>query len=519
VSDDQLVQRITEQSAFRNSQGEFVRARFETALQRAGLTEQDYTELLRTDVHRRQLLTAATSGIAAPDYLAETLYKYRNERRVAKYAVIEDSDFNAGDPAQSDLRRYYENHDEPFMAPPYREVTLIHLTSDQLRAEVKVSEDELREAYEARRDEFDTPQRRRLRQIVFDSRDGAETAMTRLRQGAAIDAVAEDMQGGSVVDLGTTTRDGLLPALTEPAFEAAEGEVVGPIETSLGFHVVEVAEVLPGETRSFEDVRDQLREDLAQDRAVDALVSLANNLDDELATGASLEEAARALGLDTRKIPAVDRQGRNRDGEPIEGLPERSTFTEAVFNTDPGEQSLLRETGDGEYFVVRVDSVIEPQKRPFADVREQVAERWRADQLRSAAREAAKSLRSSLDAGDAFEQAAKLLGVEVQTTQPLARSGNSNAAPAAQALAGSLFDTEAGNTVTAEIDRGVVVAKLTEVQVPDPDESQQQLTQLRGSVAQALERDVFQQFVNALRERYTVRINQSQLDTILNRMN
>ncbi len=210
VGEDQLLERITEQQAFQNDQGEFVRARFETALQRSGMSEQDYTELLRTDIHRQNLLGMVVGGATAPDFLAENLFQYRNERRVARYALVADSDFKVAEPTNAALRDYYEAHDQPFMAPPYRELTLIHLTSDQLVSEVKVNEDELRKAYERRKAEFTKPARRDLRQIVFNEKAKAEQAVERLRGGADLATVAQDLTGQSPVDLGTTTRSDLL---------------------------------------------------------------------------------------------------------------------------------------------------------------------------------------------------------------------------------------------------------------------------------------------------------------------
>jgi peptidyl-prolyl cis-trans isomerase D len=515
VGKQQLLEQITEQQAFQNSQGEFVRARFETALQRSGMTEDDYTELLRTDIHRQNLLAMVTSGIKAPAFMAESLFKYQNERRVGRYAVVADESFRAGEPSESDLRSFYENNDAPFMAPPYREVTLIHLTPAQFTAEVKVTESELRQAYERRKGEFTKAETRHLKQIVFNERAKAAQAAERLRGGAGIDTVAKDLTGSAAVDLGPTKRGDLLEGLREPVFSVEGQSVVGPVESGLGWHVVEIGKVEAGNVKPFDAVRDQLRQDLAEERAVDTLVSIANNLDDQLASGASLEEAASNLGLETRRIAAIDQQGRNRQGEPVPDLPQKQTFLETVFNTERGNTSLLKETQAGGYFVVRVDSVTPEQKRPFSAVEAKVAEQWTQAQRRREAREAAEKLRDSIKSGTDFAQAAKLVGVEVQTTQPLARQGNENASAAEKALAGALFQAEPGGAVMTDIDRGVVVGELTEVRTPTPRENQQQLARIEQQVQQGLRGAMLQQYVNALRQRYQLQINQAQMDRVL----
>jgi peptidyl-prolyl cis-trans isomerase D len=518
VSDKQLAERITRQQAFQNSQGQFVRARFEAALQRARISEAEYTDLLRTDVHRQQLLDTAATGVAVPNRLADLLFRYRNERRVAAYTVLRDADFNPGEASEADLRAYYEAHDDPFMAPAYREVTFLHIDPASLRDEVQVSEADLREAYANRQHEFQKPERRSLRQIVFNSREKAAEARETLRTGGDFAAVAEEMTGAAPVDLGSNTRDDLLPALAEPAFAAEDGGLAGPVETALGWHLIQVTGIESGESKSFEALRDTLKEDLVRERAVDTAVSLANNLDEVLASGARLEEAADTLGLATRHVPAIDQNGRNTAGEQIEKLPAGDGFVETVFDTEQGQQSLLEDTPNGGYFVLRVDSVTPTAKRGFEAVRETVRSEWRAAQRRDKARKAAETIRQAVADGSDFTQAAKLIGVEVQTTPALRRSGNQEAPAAARALAGPLFNTPKGGVATTEIGEGMVIGEVTEIRAPAAENAGSQVAQVAQQTRQALQNDMIQQFVNGLRQRYDLRINQSQRDRILNQM-
>lgn len=518
VSDKQLARRITEQQAFQNSQGQFVRARFETALQRARISEAEYTNLLRTDVLRQQIIDTPATGVAVPDRLAELLFRYRNERRVAAYTVLRDADFDPDTVSDADLREYYEAHDAPFMAPAYREVTFIHIDPTPLRDEIQVSEADLREAYANRKHEFQKPERRALRQIVFDSREKAAEAREQLRTGTGFQAVAEEMTSAAPVDLGRTTRENLLPALAAPAFEAEKGGLAGPVETALGWHLIQVTDVESGETKDFEALRDTLKQDLVRERAVDTAVSIANNLDEVLASGARLEEAADTLGLTPRHLPAIDQNGRNAAGEDIETLPAGSSFVETVFDTEQGQQSLLEDTPNGGYFVLRVDSVTPSAKRDFEAVSETVRAEWRAAQRRDKARKAAETIRQAVEDGSDFTQAANLVGVEVQTTPPLRRSGNQDAPAAARALADPLFNTQKGGVATTETDEGMVIGEVTEIRAPVAENAGSQVGQVARQTRQALQSDMVQQFVNALRQRYELRINQSQRDRILNQM-
>lgn len=517
VSDDQLVRRISQQQAFYDAQGQFSRARFEQVLRMSGLTEADYVKLLRADVHRQQLVSAVTGGVAVPDTLAELLYRYRHERRLADYVVLPDDSFEVASPTDSALRSYYQENQDAFMAPEFREVSLIHLTAEQLVDEVRVGEDELRQAYESRREQFEQPERRRIRQIVLDSESAARRAVGMLQEGRTLDAVAQEISGGTAIDLGLNRRDELLPGLADEAFALEPGAVSAPVETTLGWHVLKVAEVVPPETRSFEEVRDQLRQDLARDKAIDSLVSLANSLDDELAGGASLEQAADTLGLQTRHIPAVSREGNAPDGEPVGDLPGNGEFLQLAFETPQGQQSLLEETEAGGYFVLRVDGVTPPQPRPFEAVTEEVRQRYLQDQRREKARAAAEEIRKAVDGGESLKAVAAERGLDVRTTQPLRRNQNPGASPAGQAMAGQLFDLEKNGTAVVATQDAMVVARLSEVRTPEPDSAAQQMSGLRQDLQAGIQNDMLTQFVEALRTRHEVRVYQDRLDQVLNR--
>lgn len=516
VSDEQVVQRLRQQEAFQSA-GSFNRQLFEQTLRQSGLSENRYIELLRSDIDRQHLAFAATGGLQVPGGLAEALYRYQNEQRIADFVTLPPDSFQVAEPDEATLREYYDANSQAFMAPEYRELTLIHMQAQDLIEEVSVSEQALREAYESRQGEFGQPGRREVRQVVFDTREQAQKAVALVNEGRTFEAVTEELTGRAPVDLGTNTRDELLPALVEPTFQLAEGAVSQPIESSLGWHVVQVTGVQEGKTPSFDEVRDQIRQDLAMDQAVDSLVQLANTLDDELAGGATLEEAASTVGMPVRRIEQISREGNAPNGEPVQDLPQKDEFLPVAFQTQQGQQSLLTETPQGGYFVLRVDSVTPSQVRPFEEVRDQVLSEYRADQRAQKAEAAAEEMAKAVDGGAALAELAGQRGLQVAQTQPLTRSGNQQASPEGRAVASQLFEIEPGQAVTSGVQNGVVVARLSEVRPAQPEENQDAVVNLREQTRQGMRSDVLAQFADALRNRYDVRVNQTALDQILNR--
>ncbi|MBW3658592.1 MAG: peptidylprolyl isomerase [Actinobacteria bacterium] len=128
--------------------------------------------------------------------------------------------------------------------------------------QVEVSEDELRALYEERRDTYEQVT---TAHILLETREEAQAVITLLEGGEdfnelaaarSIDPSAQANQG----ELGSFPITQLDPEYVEPLRDAEPGDIVGPVETQFGWHVIRFDGF---ETLSFEDVREDLEAELA----------------------------------------------------------------------------------------------------------------------------------------------------------------------------------------------------------------------------------------------------------------
>ena len=515
VTEDLLKRRIVEDPAFEDDTGRFSRARFAHTLQISNLSEQEYLERLRRDILRQQLVGAINETVPAPRALAETLFAYREETRTARaLRVPKDTITEIPEPDQAALQAFHGEFSSSFMASEFRAATFIHLRAEDLAAEISISETELRAEFEARRDELRVPERRRLTQAVYDDQAAADAAMDRLRGGASFESVARETTGDAPAELGLVERGELPGALAEAAFAPREGEVSAPVQTDFGWHILKVEEVIPAEEPDFETERQELRQDMAMAMAIDSAASIANQIDDELAAGLTLEEVGRALGLKLRQIEAIDREGLDQDGEGVPDLP-LDGFIQTIFDTAPGEDSLLSETGDGGYFILRVDGVTPAQLRPLDEVRDQVVALWRDAHQAEKVREVATALADRARNGESLEDIAQAEGYSVETTVPLTRFESDPARSIAPSLAGKLFDLKRGEIDTVLAPDGHVVFELLEIQAADTASQETAVTALSTGLSNAMRNDMLEQFMANLRAEYSVTVNQTAIDNVL----
>ncbi|MBW8269114.1 peptidylprolyl isomerase [Caldovatus aquaticus] len=507
--------------ALQGADGRFSRPLFEGFLRQNGLTEAEFLRLVRSDLARQQLVGAVRARPAAPDALTRPLYAFEAERRVADLVLLPLAAAPEPEPpTEAQLRRFHENNPDRFSAPEYREATVAVLTADQLLDQVAVSEEELAEAYEARRAQFETPERRRLRQALVPSEEAARAIAEAWRGGAgweAIEARAREAGGQAIAFPEPLDRAGLpVPELAEAAFATPEGGITDPVRSPFGWHVLRVDKVEPAQARGLDEVRDALRREIAHEKAVDLVFARASRIEDALASGAPLVEVAPRFGMAVATV-ATDAAGRTPAGEPVT-LPIRDTaraeLLRRIFAARPGDAPRLEELQDG-FTAVEVKTVTPPALRPFETVEDQVRRAWTAEARRRAQEERAAALLAAVRGGKSLAEAAREAGLEARGDRigPFPRQpGPGNPAP--PELLAPIFEARPGEATMVETRDGFAVAQLVEVMPANPDADPLGLGRIRDQVEQAMTEDLEQQYLVALRHRADVRINAGLMEQV-----
>ena len=519
ISDDVLRNTVVNNPAFQTSGGRFDRTLFQQVLFNSGLNEETYLAGLRGDLAREQLVSSLVAGTNIPAALAEPIFRFREEARVGEYFVIANDFFRNIDPAdEAGLEEYHRLNSQRYMAPELRALTYVHITPEDLLSEIEVSENDLLAEYEARVDEFTVVERRAVDQLLYADEDAARAARSRLVNGEDINVVAASTGAlnAETISLGILTRDALPGDLAEHIFALAPQEIGLPFQSPLGWHLMRVTERVPGGVQSLEEVREDLTRAIALLGATDGLYGLSNSLEDELASGATLEEAASRLALEARRIEALDQRGFDAGGAPVLDLPVGQQFVDFVFRADVGFESSPQETADAGYFVVRVDSATPQSVRALEDVREQVMADWRRDQQATEAARAANETLELLRSGRSFDSLAGDFATALDRTEPLPRVGGAHTGVPA-AIAGGLFTLQTGEFTTAPLTdgSGYVVARLDEIIRAAASADSEALDELRSNLANALVTDLMSQYQLAISDRIGVDINQGLADSIL----
>lgn len=506
VGDETLAQQMRQIGAFNGPDGQFDREAYRYALDNSGLTEAQLEEQMREETARTLLQAAIVAGNRLPDTYSDTLVNFLAERRSFTWARLGQALLTEDVPAADDaaVQAYYDENIADYTLPETRRVTYAWLTPEMMVDAVEVDDAILREQYEARNDEFNQPERRLLERLVFSDESAASQAMAQIEVGGTtFQALVED-RGLTLtdVDLGDVAAEDLDVATATAVFTAREGDVVGPLPSSLGPALFRVNGILAAQETPFEEVRDMLAEDEAILRARRLIENQAESMNDMLAGGATLEELAQETDMELGQIDWYT--GVEQD---IAAYGEFGDAVQQLTTEDFPEVALLE---DGAIYAMRLDEIVAPRPQPLADVREEVIEavtnQRKLTALEALAEEKADMLRDL--------RTFATLGLQTNETTEYQRGGFVDGMP--QLIGRTAFDMEQGQVTTVTEGNFVYILRLDAIQGPEagnPDVDELRQT-VEDQIASGVAEDLFQAYANDIRQRAGLELDQQAIKAV-----
>ncbi len=501
---------IQNNRAFRNAAGQFDRDQFLALLSQNGLTEAGYVAARRDEMRLQQLTGPAFEPLAVPPVLSDRVYAYLNEQRTAEFLVIPDASMTeVKDPDQATLEKFYNDNIAQYQRPEYRAFVALHMKPEDFAKDITIPEDQVQSEFDARQGEFSTPETRAVEQVVLQDQEKAAAVVAAVKGGTSFADAVKEATGGAPVDLGQVTKDKLPADIAEQSFALPADGVSEPLKSAFGIHVVHVKSITPGSTKTFDQVKDQLRQELALAQSGDAMIAVVNQLDDALAGGATLEQAAQQLQLTVQTYDAVDAAGKDRDGKDVNVIPE---ILQLAQQTEVGQTSQITTLTDGTYAVVQVTNVTPAEARPLTEVAEQVKQDWLARARRDVADARAKDIAGKAKSGD-LAAFGKDMGLELKLSKPFTRTEGDG--PIDPSLAQSLFALQIGEAATGRTGDGAIVARLTGIIPAKPEENKEQVTEVANQLTDTMRRDLYAEFLFALGRNIDVERNDDVIEQMI----
>lgn len=406
--------------------GKFSGDTYRELLQRQGLNPETYEAQLRESLAIEQLRGAVqATAFVTP---AEAWAAQRLEKQVRKIAVVPVSARDFRDkvsPDDTQIADRYETDKAQYMSPERLKLAYVQLDRKQLAAAEAPAPEVLKAIYDAEKDaRFSSAEERRASHILVSfgadkdvAKKKAEGLFARAQGGDFAQLARENSddpgskaQGG---DLGWVRKGMMVPKFEEALYAIAKaGDVVGPVETEFGWHVLKLEEVKAAAVRAFEDadVQAELVEVYRTREGEKRFQELSTQLEQLAFENTALEPVASALKLEIQTTDWFTRAG----GPGIAGIEavKQAAFSPEVL-TD-GENSKPIPASSDALVVVRKAEYEAARQLSLDEVKDRVREVLIAEGAAKLAREAADALVAEVKAGKSLREVAEARGLSVK---------------------------------------------------------------------------------------------------------
>lgn len=418
---DQMIAEMIQSAPQFQENGVFKKELYYAWLDQQVLSPTQFEALQRQNIRTSQL----QRGIAATAFVTPSEYRrYLNlyaEQRLAAVAIFDIADLAETIVVKDeDIETYYAARPDDFRAPESVDFNYIEVDRSAIESGIEITEDELQQYYESVSDRYRQDESRRASHILltFDGDEAAAeeqaTALTaRAQAGEPFADLARQYskdggtsgQGGS---LGTVLQSQMPGALGDAIFSMDAGEILGPVKSQFGFHVVKLDEIIPGGPLPLDEVRGELLTDLREQAVETRMRDIERQLSDMLFDADDLQSMADATGMEVRSTTGFTRSG----GEPFGS---NQTVIDTVFDplvlTDRQISDVV-EIDANRSIVVKVTAYHEEARRPLDEVRDDIRFAMQSERAVNIIEDRARRLREALEQGRDFQDMAFELEAE-----------------------------------------------------------------------------------------------------------
>lgn len=510
VTDDEVVDHIAEIPTFQYSDGRFVgQERYNQILRSNGYTIDQYEMDVRSDLLSQKVRAVLTENLYVSDDEVMADYKDRTETASIRYLRL-PADRLRDEIALTDeeIAGYFADHQEDFRIEERRAVDYLLLDPDLLRSTIELTDGDVNAYYEDNQDQFTQEEQVHARHILLQvgaerTEEQAEQLMQEIRQrlagGEDFAALAMELsddpgsksRGG---DLGFFGRGQMIPEFETAAFDAQPAELVGPVRTGFGYHLIEVLEKQAAGRKSLEAATEEIRNLLLTDRSRAAgetrIQELAAQIRKEKIDSV---EALRRLAESESGVTVHSAEPFGPDDN-VPGIGRATAFTTTAFELAEGDSSDPVPVTKG-WAALRLTNIEDPRLPELDEVRGDVRSALLDERQLELAVDRLAEARLSIEGGETLDDVAAELDLTAEEADEFRRlgpiSGLGNSSEIAAAAVGLEVGQMGGPIVHT---RDVVLFEVTARQRYDPlkfDQErdaareglrQQRLTQMLASI-------------------------------------
>jgi peptidyl-prolyl cis-trans isomerase D len=489
--------------------GKFDDKRYKAMLNSQKISSAEFVNRIKNALIMEQFQRSIIDSSFATKYDVESFFKIQNQQRDVDYVTVAVQKLTE-QPSEQEIEAYYQQHQDLYQIPEQVSVDYIELSLEDIAKTIAVTDEKLKAFYEEQKDQYATPERRKISHILFaindktDEKTALEKALKAKKELANKDfaTLAAEVSDDKLTaktggDLGLFNAGVMEKSFEDAASSLKLGEVSNPVKSAFGYHLIKVTELVPGQVKPFEAVKNEVTKAYQKAQAENAFYEAGEKLTEmSYQNPDNLKAAADALGLAVKQTALFTKN--KGEGIAAEEKIRNAAFTEEVLQ---GNNSSPIELGTDRLVVLRMLEHKPATVRDLKDVKKDIVDALLADKAKQQAVDKAKQIKVRLQAGESIQAVAAENKLQVKTVAGLTRIKQDVPLPLSEAIFKAAKPVGGKPTVfTAELPAGeqvvVSLSKVTEGVMTEDDKKQMELA--TRNIAKAFGQTEFNALINSL---------------------
>lgn len=322
VGEADAINLVKQAPAFQRD-GKFSTEAYQQFLNSMGKSDEQFVLELRRDLTRQMLLSAVSQTTQASNTVALRIHDLLTEERTIRTFEIKPTAFlKSVSVTDAEAQSYYDQNKSLFAVPESVDIEYVVLSPESYK-NIKASEDDIKTFYEQNLQRFSTPEERRASHILIavnnektdaDAKKEADeiykqlqadpSKFAQLAKSKSADP-GSARQGG---DLGFFQKGMMVPEFDNAVFSGKKGDLVAPVKTQFGYHIIKIVDVKAAQAKPLKEVRGEIEALYQQQAAIRAFAEDAENFSNMVyEQSESLQPVAERFGLKIQTVKNVTR--------------------------------------------------------------------------------------------------------------------------------------------------------------------------------------------------------------------
>lgn len=322
VSDGQVDQYLIQAEQFQTD-GKFDQNKYLNFIQTLGYTPLAFKQRIKQDILLQQGRIALSSSDFVLANQVDQVLKLQNQQRSYDYVRFSLADETKNTQvSDAEIKAYFDENTQAFQNPEQVKLDYVIISSVDFQDRVNVSSTELEQAYQAATSE--APKEERLASHILietndersddEARALAQEIKDKIDSGTKFEVLAKQYSD----DLGSKNAGGnlgyvsagmMVPEFENVLFSMVVDQVSGVVETEFGYHLIELREIASVDTPSLAEMEPELRQEIVDRKAHDALLSAQEDITDLAYASDDLDTLSTEYNVNIMHSDWFGRQG------------------------------------------------------------------------------------------------------------------------------------------------------------------------------------------------------------------